>query len=309
MPPLPTSCFPTSNCGLISATSSPRRKRRDRRQDQLQRDERDVDGDELDRLVEVLRLQIARVDLLAIDHARIVAQRDVELSVADVDRVHLRRAVLQHHVREAARRRADVRADFPVAHRSRTPSARARASSRRARPTDAPAPRRAPRRPRRPSPRPCRRTAPFTRTRRAMISDCAFERVSTSPRSTSATSRRCFFIALTTMKPAWRKWWSLVRTCVMPRSLHDDHRHAVDEGVLLVGPRARSRSSARSKSSRSAGTTSYVAHRAPHDVAPRVARMRDPSSEKNVRTSVSTPSCVTSDRARERCAETHRRAR
>ena len=36
--------------------------------------------------------------------------------------------------------------------------------------------------------------APFTRMRRAMISDCAFDRVSHSPRSTRATSRRCFFI-------------------------------------------------------------------------------------------------------------------
>src|SRR5713101_6480883 len=38
--------------------------------------------------------------------------------------------------------------------------------------------------------------APLTRTRPAMISDCAFERVSTSPRSTSATSRRARFGAV-----------------------------------------------------------------------------------------------------------------
>ena len=47
MPPAPTSSRPASNCGLTSAIEVPRRRqqRHQRRQDEPQRDERDVDGD------------------------------------------------------------------------------------------------------------------------------------------------------------------------------------------------------------------------------------------------------------------------
>src|SRR5204862_5593299 len=67
-----------------------------------------------DRLLEIVGRQIARIHLLAIDDARIVAQRHIELPVTDVDRIRLRRAALQHHVREPARRCADVRTHFSL---------------------------------------------------------------------------------------------------------------------------------------------------------------------------------------------------
>ena len=106
--------LPTSNCGLISATSSPRRNVATA--GRISFSEMKETSMETNSMAssKSAAVEIARVDLLAIDDARIVAQRDVELPVADVDRVNLLRAVLQHHVGEAAGRRADVRADLPV---------------------------------------------------------------------------------------------------------------------------------------------------------------------------------------------------
>ncbi len=85
------------------------------RQDELERDERHIDRNEVNRFVEVGRAEVARVHFLAIDHARVIAQRLVELPVADIDRIHLRRTVSQHDVGEASGRRTDVHAGL-VAH-------------------------------------------------------------------------------------------------------------------------------------------------------------------------------------------------
>ena len=71
--------------------------------DQLQRDERDIDTNEVDRFVKIARFEKSRVDLLANDNLRIVSQRGVKLPVADVDRINLCRAVFQEDVSESAR--------------------------------------------------------------------------------------------------------------------------------------------------------------------------------------------------------------
>ena len=53
----------------------------------------------------------SRVDPLVDDHPRVGAQPLVEQAVADVDRVHPRRAALEEAVGEAAGRGADIEAD------------------------------------------------------------------------------------------------------------------------------------------------------------------------------------------------------
>ena len=83
-------------------------QRRDNRQDLAQRDERHVDRHDVDRSREVGERQMARVEVLDDDDARVVAQPPVELPVADVERDDARRAALQQHVGEAAGRGADV---------------------------------------------------------------------------------------------------------------------------------------------------------------------------------------------------------
>ena len=85
-----------------------RQARRNDGQNLAQRDERDVDGDHVEGAGQVIGRQIARVDVLAHDDARVGAQAPVELPVAHVERDHLARAALQQHVGEAAGGRADV---------------------------------------------------------------------------------------------------------------------------------------------------------------------------------------------------------
>ena len=83
-----------------------------RRQRGPQRDERDVARDELGRVRKLG--QVARVHALEDGHARVVAQPRMKLAVADVERDHVRRAVLEQAVGEAAGGRADVEAAQPV---------------------------------------------------------------------------------------------------------------------------------------------------------------------------------------------------
>ncbi len=82
--------------------------RRQRRQDVTQRNERDVDRHEIDRVRHVGCRQRPGVHAFADDDARIGAQLPIELAVADVERDHVARAALQQDVGEAAGRRADV---------------------------------------------------------------------------------------------------------------------------------------------------------------------------------------------------------
>ena len=80
-----------------------------RRQHLRERYEGDVDGCEVDELTERLGRHMADVRALHVLHACVRAKFPRELTVADVDGVDLRRAVLQGAVRKAARRCADVR--------------------------------------------------------------------------------------------------------------------------------------------------------------------------------------------------------
>ena len=73
------------------------------------------------------RLKVARVEVLDDDDARIVAQRPVDLPVADVERDDARRAALQQDVGEAAGGRADVERLASRRRRCRRCRARARA--------------------------------------------------------------------------------------------------------------------------------------------------------------------------------------
>ena len=91
--------------------------------------------DDVDGARQVGQRQMARVEVLDHDDARIVAQRPVELPVADVERDDARGAALQQHVGEAAGGGADVERLAARRRRCRTCRARARASARRGRRT------------------------------------------------------------------------------------------------------------------------------------------------------------------------------
>ena len=85
----------------------------DRRQDEVQRDERDVDRGQADGLGQRGRGQRPGVRALHRDDAWVAAQRLGELGATDVEGVHAGRAALEQDVREAAGRGADVEADQP----------------------------------------------------------------------------------------------------------------------------------------------------------------------------------------------------
>src|SRR5690606_33144829 len=78
------------------------------------RDERDVDDDDVDRAGELRGREIPRVAPLDDDHARIISQPPVELTVTDVERDDPAGAALQQHVGEAAGGGADVERLSPL---------------------------------------------------------------------------------------------------------------------------------------------------------------------------------------------------
>ena len=78
-----------------------------------QRDEADVEHDQVGRVGQLRRLQRAGVGALDHRHPRVLAQRPVELAVGDVERDDVLRARLQQAVREPAGRGADVEAAPP----------------------------------------------------------------------------------------------------------------------------------------------------------------------------------------------------
>ena len=170
------------------------RVERDRPEDEPERDERDVDDREGDRLREASRPSGPGVRPLHRDDARIAPQRLGELAAAHVESVDPARAALQQHVREAAGRRADVEADAGPPDRSRTRRAPAASlwpprltyGSGAATATGASAGRRG-----RPACGRARAASPSpTRTLPARTSAWARLRVSTRPRSTSSWSSR-----------------------------------------------------------------------------------------------------------------------
>ena len=104
---------PTSNCGLTRKTPQAlgRGERQRRRQGEPQRDEADVGDDRADRLADIAGDEIAGVQPLARDDARVGGEARIKLAVADVDGEHLARAALEQHLREAAGRGAEVERD------------------------------------------------------------------------------------------------------------------------------------------------------------------------------------------------------
>ena len=84
------------------------KKRRNARKDVAERDERDVNRDDIDERRQVRGLERSCVGALDDDHARIVTQAPVELAVANVERDHADRAAFQEDVGESSRGRADV---------------------------------------------------------------------------------------------------------------------------------------------------------------------------------------------------------
>ena len=137
MTPLRTSSRPASNCGFTSATTSAPRRSSGGTTGRIWRSEMNDTsmmtmstgpGRSRER-------QAAGVEVLDDDDARVVAQRPVELAVADVERDDARRAALQQHVGEAAGRGADVERLAAARRRCRRCRARAPASGRRGRRT------------------------------------------------------------------------------------------------------------------------------------------------------------------------------
>ena len=81
--------------------------------DLVERDERDVDDGEIDRLGECRRREPAGVRALERRHTVVAAQRFGELTATHVESVDVARAALQQHVGEAAGRRTDVERRHP----------------------------------------------------------------------------------------------------------------------------------------------------------------------------------------------------
>ena len=88
--------------------ATPAQERWDTRKDVPERDERHIDGDDIDERRHITRLQRARVGAFDDHDTRIVPETPVELTVADVERHHACGAALQQHISESASGRADV---------------------------------------------------------------------------------------------------------------------------------------------------------------------------------------------------------
>src|SRR5579872_3825312 len=84
------------------------RQRQRRRQYRLQTDKARIADDQVDRLCDLGAAQIAGVDALMHNDARVLAQFPGKLPAADIDRMHAGGAMRQQHVGEAAGRGADI---------------------------------------------------------------------------------------------------------------------------------------------------------------------------------------------------------
>ena len=99
-------------------------ERERRRQGEPQRNEADVADDGADRgAAEVIRRQVAGVEAFQIGDTRIRGEVGVKLSVADIDAMHMRGAALEQHLRETARRGADVERSRPAGSKRKPSSA------------------------------------------------------------------------------------------------------------------------------------------------------------------------------------------
>ena len=189
---------PASNCGLISASRlhRRRRKRQRRRQHELQRDEADVDDDEVGprRQARAGRACGCRSPPSRRSR-RVRAASGCKLAVADIDGKDAGRAAREQHLREAAGRGADVEADVALDIERKCSSA----------PASLTPPRetqgcagvgldRRVRRDRRPTA--SRPALPSAITRPAAIAACARARLSKKPRSTNSRSARFLAAAI-----------------------------------------------------------------------------------------------------------------
>ena len=104
IPPFPTSDRCSSNCGLISARITPSgfSKSNAFAQDQGQGNERNVDRANIDKLLNLIACEESRIDFFENDHAWIVAKFPVKLAVADIYRVNLFGAALEHAIGKPA---------------------------------------------------------------------------------------------------------------------------------------------------------------------------------------------------------------
>src|ERR1700691_433260 len=84
------------------------------RQHKTLRNEAHVDDDRVRVFTDHLSCERARIDAFKRTDARVHREAGIELSVADIDGDHLRRAVREQHVGEASGRGADVEADVAL---------------------------------------------------------------------------------------------------------------------------------------------------------------------------------------------------
>ena len=76
-----------------------------------EREVREVDRDDVDRLRDELRSKVRDIRSLQVDDARILSQRPEQLAEADVDRVDTPRTLVQEHLREPAGCGAEIERD------------------------------------------------------------------------------------------------------------------------------------------------------------------------------------------------------
>src|SRR5262249_14468782 len=89
------------------------------RQDQSQRDKRNVDHAKIDILRNMLARKKSRIHFFDYRYARIVSEFPRQLTMADIDRKNFRGATLQQTIRESAGRSANVERDFAAGNDSK----------------------------------------------------------------------------------------------------------------------------------------------------------------------------------------------
>src|SRR5262245_46072779 len=89
------------------------KERRDDRKDSGQRDERNINGAEVEAVGEIVRREVTSVDVLSQFAAAVLAQPPIQLAAPDIDGDDSRRASLEQAIGKTARRSANVETDFP----------------------------------------------------------------------------------------------------------------------------------------------------------------------------------------------------
>ena len=92
-------------------------------QDQCERDERHIYGNEVHRGTNVFKLQVTSIQSFNRDDSFVVSKFPVELIVSDINRVDFSRTLLEDTVSEPASRHTDVQTNPPVTSNANTSSA------------------------------------------------------------------------------------------------------------------------------------------------------------------------------------------